>query len=94
LHNSILNYETSLASAEDNLNQARVNLGNAKISASNALNSVKLSGSQQISAAQSRLDSALNSLSVSERNMKIQLLQLVYKISQLAKLKLNRQSLL
>jgi len=66
LHNSILNYETSLASAEDNLNQARVNLGNAKISASNALNSVKLSGSQQISAAQSRLDSALNSLSVSE----------------------------
>lgn len=66
LHNSILNYETSLASAEDNLNQARVNLENAKISASNALNSVKLSGSQQISAAQSRLDSALNSLSVSE----------------------------
>ena len=66
LHNSILNYETSLASAEDNLNQARVNLGNAKISASNALNNAKLSGSQQISAAQSRLDSALNSLSVSE----------------------------
>ncbi len=66
LHNAVLNYETTLLSANDNLNQAKVNLENSKISASNALNNAKLSGSQQISAAQARLDNALNSLSVSE----------------------------
>ncbi|MFZ4631791.1 MAG: efflux RND transporter periplasmic adaptor subunit [Patescibacteria group bacterium] len=65
-HNAVLNKQTSVASAEDNLGQAQVNLDNAKLAARNALSSVKLSGDQQISSAQARLNSANNSLAVSQ----------------------------
>lgn len=65
LHNAILNKETSVLAAEENLRQAQVALENARNNARNSLTSLKLSGDQQIAAAQARLDSANNALMVS-----------------------------
>ena len=66
LSNASLSYETSLSSANDNLQQAKVNLENARISARNNLSSLRLSGDQQIAAAQARLDNANKSLAVAQ----------------------------
>lgn len=66
LSNASLGYETSLSSANDNLGQAKVNLENARLAARNALSSVRLSGDQQIAAAQARLDNANKSLAVAQ----------------------------
>lgn len=66
LSNAALSYETSLSSANDNLQQAKVNLENARTAARNNLSSLRLSGDQQIAAAQARLDNANKSLAVAQ----------------------------
>lgn len=58
INDAVLNYNNSVASAEKNLAQAQTNWDNAKISASNSLNTAKTSGDQQISAAQSRVETS------------------------------------
>lgn len=63
-HNAILNKNTSVASAEENLRQAESSLNNAVLAARNNLSSLNLSGAQQISAAQARLDSAQKSVAL------------------------------
>lgn len=63
-HNAILNKETSISTAQDNLSQAQVSLSNVTNSARNAVTSVKLSGDQQIAAAQAKLDASNNALAL------------------------------
>lgn len=63
-HNAILNKNTSIASAEENLRQAQSSLTTAILAARNSLSSLNLSGAQQISAAQARLDSAQKSVAL------------------------------
>lgn len=62
--NAILSRDTALATANENLNQAQVALDNAILAARNTLDSLKLSGNQQITSAQARLDSANQNLAV------------------------------
>ncbi|MGE5425891.1 MAG: efflux RND transporter periplasmic adaptor subunit [Bacillota bacterium] len=69
LRNSILNEETSVSGAEDNLRQAQTALDNAIISARNALASARLGGDQQIAAAQARLDSANQGVSLAQAQL-------------------------
>lgn len=68
-HNAILSNSTSIAAAESNLNQAEVGLENAKSTARNNLSSIKLSGDQQISSAQARLDSANQSVVLAQAQL-------------------------
>lgn len=62
--NAILQYETSLSSANEALRQAEANLNNAILTARNNLNSLSLSGDQQISLAEAKLDNANQSVVV------------------------------
>jgi len=68
-HNALLNRDTSVSAAQDSLNQAESSLNNAIISARNNLNSLKLSGDQQIAAAQARLDSANQNLYLTQAQL-------------------------
>lgn len=65
-HNAILNQDTAIAASEESLNQAKTSLSNAILTAGNNLNSLKLSGDQQIASAQARLDSANQSLALAQ----------------------------
>lgn len=69
MDDAILNYNTNAASAEKNLAQAQTNLDNAVISAQNVLNTAKASGDQQITAAQSKINAASQSLQVAEAEL-------------------------
>jgi len=68
-NNSQTAYSTSVASAEENLRQAQVNLESAILTARNNLISFRLSGDQQISAAQARLDSAIQSVTTARARL-------------------------
>ncbi|MDD3285071.1 MAG: efflux RND transporter periplasmic adaptor subunit [Patescibacteria group bacterium] len=68
-HNALLNQETSVAAAQDNLNQAQSSLSNAILAARNNLSTLKLSGDQQITSAQARLDSANQSLALAQAQL-------------------------
>lgn len=63
--NAIISYNNNLAAAQESLRQAQVALENAILAAENNLASLKLTGSQQIAAAQSKLDSAKSAVSLS-----------------------------
>ena len=69
VHNAILNSETSISAAEGNLQQAQVNLENTILAAGNAVNNAKLSGDQQISSAQARLDSTNQALALAQAQL-------------------------
>ncbi len=69
-NNARISYETSVASAEENLRQAKVNLDSAILAARNSLSSLRLSGDQQIAAAQARLDSASRTVALSQARLK------------------------
>jgi len=58
LDDAILNYETNVANAEENLTKAQADLDNAILTAANALATARLSGEQQITAAQNKVDAA------------------------------------
>lgn len=68
-NNSKLNRTVSVASANDAWQQAVVSLDNTKIGALNNLNNLKLSRDQQVAAAESRLDSARQSLAAAEAQL-------------------------
>ncbi|MDD2353772.1 MAG: efflux RND transporter periplasmic adaptor subunit [Patescibacteria group bacterium] len=63
--NAILNHKNNVATASENLRQAQVALSNAILSAENNLSSIKLAGSQQITAAQARLENAQSAVNLS-----------------------------
>ncbi|MDI3496403.1 MAG: HlyD family secretion protein [Patescibacteria group bacterium] len=63
--NAILAYQNNVAAASENLQQAQVALSNAILNAENNLNNIKLTGSQQITAAQARLENAQNAVNLS-----------------------------
>jgi len=68
-HNALLSQDTSIAVAQDNLNQAQSALSNAILAAKNNLNSLRLSGDQQIASAQARLDSANQNLALAQAQL-------------------------
>jgi len=68
-NNSQTAYSTSVSAAEENLRQAQVNLTSAISTARNNLISLRLSGDQQIAAAQARLDNAKQSVSLARARL-------------------------
>jgi len=68
-HNALLSQDTSIAVAQDNLNQAQSALSNAILAAKNNLNSLRLSGDQQIASAEARLDSANQNLALAQAQL-------------------------
>lgn len=69
LHNAILASATGISSAEEGLRQAEISLDNAIIAARNALSSTRLSGDQQIAAAQARYDNAEQAVAVARAQL-------------------------
>lgn len=69
---AVLAYQTNVAGSENNLTKAQVNLSDAKRSAQNSLASLMVSSDQQIAAAQTKVDTSLESWQVA----KMQLIQL------------------
>lgn len=65
-----LSYATSVATAEENLRQAQVALDSAILTARNSLSNLRISGEQQIAAAQSRLDSAVRNVSLAQARLR------------------------
>lgn len=65
-----LNYITSVAAAEENLRQAQVALDSAILTARNNLSNLRISGDQQIAAAQARLDSAIRNVSLAQARLR------------------------
>ncbi len=65
-HDAILDYSTSVKSAEDALVQAQSTYNDAVISARNSLNTAKINSEQQISLAQSKVNASEESLRVAE----------------------------
>lgn len=61
LDDARLSYKTNVASLEQSLFQAQTNLDKAVLDAKNALSTAKISGDQQISAAQTKVDNAFKS---------------------------------
>ncbi|MCK5177488.1 MAG: efflux RND transporter periplasmic adaptor subunit, partial [Candidatus Aenigmarchaeota archaeon] len=66
LNNALLAYDTNVKTAEQNLAQAEVNLDNAILTAKNTLSTVRRSASQKITAAESKVESALEALNVAK----------------------------
>jgi HlyD family secretion protein len=64
LNNAILAYETNVSNAQDAVDRAEVNLSDAISSAEDSLSLLRISSEQQISAADSRLESAEKSYEV------------------------------
>ncbi|MBN2884862.1 efflux RND transporter periplasmic adaptor subunit [Patescibacteria group bacterium] len=69
LRNAFINNDTAIASAQDGVRQAQVNLNNAILAANNNLESLKLSGSQQIATAQARVDSSERAVEVARAQL-------------------------
>ncbi len=67
--NALLQSETSLSNATEGLRQAEANLNNAILNARNNLNSLVLSGEQQISLAQAKLSSASQAVVVAQAQL-------------------------
>lgn len=64
-----LAYANNSSSLNEAVRQAEINLYEARLAASNALNSARLNGERQISAAKSSMDSARESWGVAERQL-------------------------
>jgi len=69
LSDSILNYETNLNSSQDSLIKAQASYNDAIINSENALATAKVSGSQQIAAAETKVSSYLESWEVSQAEL-------------------------
>jgi HlyD family secretion protein len=65
-----LNYDNNVNTAEKNLAQSQAALSTAKINAKNALDTAKVSGDQQVTASESRVDSAKRSVEIADAQLK------------------------
>ncbi len=70
LADAILNYDTKVASAEESLAQAQASLDNAIRGARNALATAQVSGQQQITVAQSKVNTTLEAWQVAQAQLK------------------------
>ncbi len=66
LNDAILSYQTNVANAEENLIQAQANLDDAILKARNALSTAQLSSSQQLTMAESKVNTAYNTWQVAQ----------------------------
>jgi len=69
LRNAFISNDTAIATAQEGVRQAQVNLSNAILAADNTLESLKLSGAQQIATAQSRVDSSEQAVAVAKAQL-------------------------
>ncbi len=64
-----LAYDTNVASAQKNLDQAQTGLDNAVTSTKNALETAKTNGSEQLAAAQAKVDTSLEALNLAQAQL-------------------------
>ena len=69
LDDAILDYNTNVSSAKDNLAKAQAAYDNAMINARNGLATAEISGEQKITAAESKVDSALEAWQVAQAQL-------------------------
>lgn len=70
LENAILDYNTKVAGAEDNLAAAQAAYDNAVINATNALATAQITGEQQITVAESKMNNTLEAWQVAQAKLK------------------------